>query len=102
MDRFTLYALNSRSHGRSRKSKQMGYGLMTADTAEMIRALEIERPVPLGSSDGGIIALMLGLYRSKNAFGADRLRGQHAPGRHEGLAYDPVWPISSCAIPNCA
>ncbi|SHH52071.1 Pimeloyl-ACP methyl ester carboxylesterase [Sporobacter termitidis DSM 10068] len=58
-ENFTVYALDSRDHGQSGKSRELTYGLMTEDTARFIEALGLDRPAVCGFSDGGIIGLML-------------------------------------------
>ncbi len=55
----TVYALDSRDHGQSSKTRDLSYELMTEDTAQFIQALQLEKPVLYGFSDGGIIGLML-------------------------------------------
>ncbi len=56
---FTVYALDSRGHGRSSRTNFYDYGQMAGDVAELIRVLDLEKPVYLGFSDGGIIGLIL-------------------------------------------
>lgn len=56
---FTVYALDSRDHGKSSKVKQLNYSDMTKDTAEFIKQIIGEKTIVYGLSDGGIIALML-------------------------------------------
>ena len=54
-----VYALDSRDHGKSSKTKELSYELMMEDTAALIRKLGLEKPFVYGLSDGGIIALLL-------------------------------------------
>lgn len=54
-----VYALDSRDHGKSSKTKELSYELMMEDTAGLIRKLGLEKPFVYGLSDGGIIALLL-------------------------------------------
>jgi pimeloyl-ACP methyl ester carboxylesterase len=56
---YTVYALDSRDHGESEKTKDLSYDLMMEDTTAFIRALELEKPILYGFSDGGIIGLLL-------------------------------------------
>lgn len=56
---FTVYRLDSRCHGKSEKTAEISYGLMMQDTAAFINGLQIHRPAVIGSSDGGIIGLLL-------------------------------------------
>ncbi len=58
-DSYTVYALDSRSHGKSSKSKELHYDLMAEDTAQFIIALELNKPLLYGFSDGGIIGLLI-------------------------------------------
>jgi pimeloyl-ACP methyl ester carboxylesterase len=54
-----VYALDSRDHGKSSKTKSLSYELMMEDTAALIRELGLDKPFVYGLSDGGIIALLL-------------------------------------------
>lgn len=54
-----VYALDSRDHGKSSRTKELSYALMMEDTAELIRKLGLEKPFVYGLSDGGVIALLL-------------------------------------------
>lgn len=56
---YTVYALDSRDHGQSSKTRELSYALMTDDTAQFIKALNLEKPIVFGFSDGGIIGLLL-------------------------------------------
>ncbi|MCL1800029.1 MAG: alpha/beta fold hydrolase [Promicromonosporaceae bacterium] len=58
--RFTVYALDSRGHGRS-SAAPLGYSRMADDVAAFIMALGLKRPVLFGFSDGGIIGLLVAL-----------------------------------------
>ncbi len=58
-DRFTIYALDTRGHGRSSESCDMHYQSFAEDVKAFIDALSIEKPSLLGFSDGAITALML-------------------------------------------
>ncbi len=55
---YTVYALDSRGHGKSSGGDVLGYDIMADDVAELIRDLKLERPVYCGFSDGGIIGLL--------------------------------------------
>lgn len=55
---FTVYALDSRGHGRSDEVKEFHYSDMADDVAAFVRKLNIERPIICGFSDGGITALL--------------------------------------------
>lgn len=56
----TVYAIDSRGHGESSKG-EITYNNMAQDTIEFIRALNIEKPIIYGFSDGGIIALLVAI-----------------------------------------
>lgn len=57
-DEFTVYAVDSRSHGDSSKAA-LGYRAMAEDIASFIETSGIAEPIVAGFSDGGIIALLL-------------------------------------------
>lgn len=57
--RFTVYCLDSRSHGKSTKVKILHYTDMAEDVYCFIRELGLEKPAFYGFSDGGIIGLYL-------------------------------------------
>ena len=55
---FRVIALDSRGHGRTKNPLEtMSYRLLADDVAAFIRALELDRPLVCGYSDGGQIAL---------------------------------------------
>ena len=58
-DRFTVYCPDTRDHGKSSKVKTLHYQDMAEDVYRFITALEIEKPVFYGFSDGGIVGLLL-------------------------------------------
>lgn len=58
---FTVYAIDTRNHGKSSKVSELHYDDMANDVYEFITKLDIEKPVVYGFSDGGIIALILAL-----------------------------------------
>lgn len=57
--RHTIYAIDSRGHGKSSKVKTLDYHSMAEDIVGFIKVLSIEKPVLYGFSDGGIIGLMI-------------------------------------------
>jgi pimeloyl-ACP methyl ester carboxylesterase len=60
-DAFHVITPDSRGHGRSTNpSERLSYGLIADDTAALIDALGLERPVVGGWSDGGQVTLELG------------------------------------------
>jgi pimeloyl-ACP methyl ester carboxylesterase len=64
-EHFRVFAPDSRGHGRTdNPTGEFGYRLMADDVAALIEALGLQRPLVLGYSDGGQIALELGMrYR---------------------------------------
>ena len=56
---YTVYAIDSRGHGKSTKVKTLDYDIMAEDIAEFIRILKLEKPMLYGFSDGGILGLIL-------------------------------------------
>ena len=62
-EKFTVYAIDSRGHGRSGRVKELHYADMAEDIAEFIEALGLEHPMLYGFSDGGIIGLQLAIVR---------------------------------------
>ena len=58
---YTVYAIDSRDHGKSGKVKSLDYRDMMEDIAAFIRELEIECPILYGFSDGGIIGILLAI-----------------------------------------
>ena len=58
---FTVYALDSRGHGESSNVEELHYEDMADDVYEFICKLQIDKPIIYGFSDGGIIALLVGI-----------------------------------------
>ena len=56
---FTVYAIDTRGHGKSSPVHEYHYSDMADDIYAFITELGIERPAIFGFSDGGITALML-------------------------------------------
>lgn len=56
---YTVYALDSRGHGKSSKVETLSYQSMADDVASFIRKLEIEKPAFCGFSDGAIIGMLV-------------------------------------------
>lgn len=62
---FTVYAIDSRDHGRSSRVKSLNYEEMMEDVAAFIHGMRIQTPILYGFSDGGIIGLLLAIkYKS--------------------------------------
>jgi pimeloyl-ACP methyl ester carboxylesterase len=61
-EQFWVFAPDSRGHGRTdNPTGDLGYRAMAEDVAAFIDALGLRRPLVLGYSDGGQIALELGM-----------------------------------------
>lgn len=56
---YTVYAIDSRDHGKSGKVNELHYEDMADDVYDFITLLNLEKPIVYGFSDGGIIALIL-------------------------------------------
>jgi len=61
LSKYTVYAIDSRDHGKSSKVSELHYSDMMEDVAAFIQELDIRKPVILGFSDGGIIGLLLAI-----------------------------------------
>lgn len=60
-DNYKVYAIDSRCHGKSEKTKDISYELMASDVTELIKLLNIEKPILYGFSDGGIVGLLIAI-----------------------------------------
>ncbi len=60
-DRYTVYAIDSRGHGKSSRVKQLNYMDMAEDIAAFIRELGLQGTALYGFSDGGIIGLLIAI-----------------------------------------
>ena len=58
---YTVYAIDSRDHGKSGKVKHLNYVDKMEDVFEFINKLNIKNPALFGFSDGGIIGLLLAI-----------------------------------------
>jgi len=58
-NQYTVYALDSRGHGKSSITPKLKHSDMVEDIAYFIQELGLEKPILCGSSDGGVIGLML-------------------------------------------
>lgn len=58
-ERFTVYCPDTRDHGKSERVKTLHYEDMAEDLHAFITALELEKPVFCGFSDGGVSGLIL-------------------------------------------
>ena len=59
---YTVYAIDSRDHGKSSRVKRLDYISKMEDVAEFIRILALHKPIVYGFSDGGIIGLLLAIH----------------------------------------
>jgi len=59
---YTVYAIDSRDHGKSSRVKYLSYLDKMKDTAAFIEALDLRKPLLYGFSDGGIIGILLAIY----------------------------------------
>lgn len=60
-ERFTVFTVDTRGHGKSSPVSQFHYRDMAEDVIALIKALSIQKPVLYGFSDGGIVALLVGM-----------------------------------------
>ena len=60
-EHYTCYLVDTRSHGKSSKVKQLHYLDMAQDYMEFIRALDLKNVTFFGFSDGGILGLLIGM-----------------------------------------
>ena len=58
---YTVYAVDSRSHGESEETEEVSYDLMAEDIIQFIKELNIENPMLYGFSDGGIVGLLIAI-----------------------------------------
>lgn len=56
---YTVYLTESRCHGQSSDPGKISYSLMAKDMSEFIKAMNLEKPLIMGHSDGGMIAIAL-------------------------------------------
>jgi pimeloyl-ACP methyl ester carboxylesterase len=58
-ENFSVYAIDSRGHGKSTRVRELDYRSMAEDIAEFIKILGLVKPILYGFSDGGIIGLII-------------------------------------------
>ena len=56
-DKYKVYAIDSRCHGKSEDTKIISYELMRDDVICFIKKLNISKPILYGFSDGGNIGV---------------------------------------------
>jgi len=65
-DQFCVYSLDSRGHGKSdNPSENLNYRMMADDVVAFVKEMKLETPLVVGWSDGGQIALELGMHNSE-------------------------------------
>lgn len=64
-NKYKVYAIDSRCHGKSEKTEEISYDLMAVDMIEFIKKLKIDKPIVYGFSDGGIIGLLVAIKQPK-------------------------------------
>ena len=60
-DKYTVYSIDSRCHGKSENTKKISYDLMCDDIICFIKKLNIKNPILYGFSDGGIVGLLIAI-----------------------------------------
>lgn len=60
-NKYTVYAIDSRCHGKSDNPKNISYDLMADDIIAFIKKLKLKRPILYGFSDGGITGLLIAI-----------------------------------------
>ena len=58
---YRVYAVDSRCHGQSTQEAGLSYEAMAADFIGLIKALQLERPILYGFSDGGSVGLLMAM-----------------------------------------
>ena len=56
---YTVYAIDSRGHGKSSDVEEFHYDDMVRDIVSLIEIEKLEKPILYGFSDGGIVGLLL-------------------------------------------
>jgi len=62
-DNYTVYAIDSRCHGKSENTQVISYDLMAEDIIQFIEKLNIDKPILYGFSDGGIVGLFIAIKK---------------------------------------
>ncbi len=60
-ERFTVYCIDTRCHGKSETTSQLHYQDIAEDIKCFIEKLELDRPMLYGFSDGGIVGLLIAI-----------------------------------------
>lgn len=91
---YTVYAIDSRGHGKSSFVENIHYQEMADDVAALIEKLEIRKPVYCGFSDGGILGLLIACQHPELHVRPDLLRRQCLSGGDEEAVASAVFPYS--------
>ncbi|MEJ7838710.1 MAG: alpha/beta hydrolase [Thermomicrobiales bacterium] len=92
-EKFRIVTFDTRGHGGSTNPSQiLTFEQLADDTAALIRELNLDRPVVGGWSDGGEVAIQLGLRhpdlaRALIAAGTSLQMGGHEPSRDKNRAF---------------
>ena len=62
-EHYTVYAVDSRDHGRSSRMAKLSYEIMASDVEALIESLGLQGAALYGFSDGGIVGLLTALER---------------------------------------
>lgn len=66
---FHVLAIDSPGHGKSYQPQELDYAMMAKDIAELIKLTTKNKPLIVGYSDGGIIALHIAIHEPSLAAG---------------------------------
>ncbi len=58
-ERYQVFALDSRDHGKSEQTGDLSYENMAKDVAAFCEGMQLDKPVLYGFSDGGIVGLLV-------------------------------------------
>ncbi|MBO0470507.1 alpha/beta hydrolase [Enterococcus sp. DIV0242_7C1] len=61
--KFTVYAIDSRNHGKSAQTEQYDYERMADDIIDFIDVSKLEKVNIVGFSDGAILAILMGIKK---------------------------------------
>ena len=60
-NKYKVYAIDSRCHGKSENPIDISYDLMCDDIIDFIKKMNIDKPILYGFSDGGIVGLLVAI-----------------------------------------
>ena len=64
-NKYKVYAIDSRCHGKSEHLMEISYNTMRDDIVEFIKELKLEKPILYGFSDGGIVGILIAIKEPK-------------------------------------